>query len=146
MTQAWPFLVVRDVHTSSSWYQKLLGARSPLQPDSPHRAFFDQLVDAEGRVLLCLLSWKDHELPWTPGEGRVGIGSSLYFVVDDFDAAWSRAQELAAEVEQEPVEQEQGFATREFVVHDCDGFRISIGDANRGYLAEVTRQTSAGSA
>ena len=137
MVRNWPGIRVENVRASSQWYQTLLGCKSPMSAESPHRELFDQVVDADGTVLLCLVSWKGHDDPWSDEAGGTGKGLSLYFVVDDFDDAWKRAQSLDARVELEPELGERGYQTREFEVLDPDGYRVSVGDATKGYLAQA---------
>jgi catechol 2,3-dioxygenase-like lactoylglutathione lyase family enzyme len=136
MVRTWPFITVADVRKSSAWYRTLLGGRSSMEPDHPHRRLFEQIVDTDGAVLLCLINWADHELPWSPDDGPVGNGASLYFVVDDFEGAWARARSLGARVEQEPHRTPDGFRTNQFTVRDPDGYRLSIGDGTQGWLAQ----------
>jgi len=134
MTRSWPVIAVADVLASSRWYQTLLGCASPMDASSSHRKRFDQLMDADRSVVLCLQSWEGHELPWSPGDGPVGNGLSLLFIVDDFDAAWERAGALDVPVDQKP-EVTPGFRARQFAVRDPDGYRVSIGDRQSGWFA-----------
>jgi uncharacterized glyoxalase superfamily protein PhnB len=60
----------------------------------------------------------------------VGNGLLLWFVVDDFDAAWERAQRLGAPIE-EPPNTDNGTGMRAFVVRDLDGYHVAINEARK---------------
>ncbi len=124
MKRTWPIIAVADVIRSSAWYVELLAARN----NHPNGTVFDQILDEDDTILLCLHSWGpsgpngDHEHPSLshPEEGNIGKGLLLWFVIDDFDAAWERAQGLGAVVEEQP-NTDNGTGKRAFVVRDPDG-------------------------
>ena len=59
MKRTWTIIGVRDVPGSFHWYQSLFG-----QPaTSPAHAYFGQILDSDGTVLLCLHEWGAHEHP-----------------------------------------------------------------------------------
>ena len=91
-----PLICVRDVPASSRWYQRLLGCRSGHGGEH-----YEQLV-ADGQLLLQLHRWdvEHHHGAIGNPERAHGNGVLLWFEVEDFDAAASRAQELGAEVVQ----------------------------------------------
>jgi hypothetical protein len=121
MIRNWPGIRVSDVIASSEWYRRLLNCRSALDERSPDRSRFDQLVDADGAVLLCLLQRNAHEDFWRADQREVGSGVEFYFVVDDYDDVWERARQLRAEVVKEERETAEAFQTREFKVRDQSG-------------------------
>ena len=131
MKRTWPIVAVTDVPKSTVWYLRLLNARS-TQPDA---AVFDQIVDADGTILLCLHRWGpsgprgDHHWPSLSSRGRgdVGNGLLLWFVVDDFDSAWERAQTLGRLFEEAP-NTDNGTLMRAFVVRDPDGYCVTINE------------------
>lgn len=144
MKRVWPIVAVSDVEKSSGWYVSLLGARQ----NHPGATVFNQIHDEDGAILLCLHRWGpsgprgDHEWPSlaSPGEGAVGNGLLLWFVVDDFEAAWGRAVSLGATVHESP-NVDNGTGMRAFVVRDPDGYYVTVnearpresgGDAGRG--------------
>ena len=132
MKRIWPIIAVSDVPKSAAWYVRLLAARQT----HPGGTVFDQIVDTDDTVLLCLHHWGpsgpqgDHD--WstlsTPPEEGLGNGLLLWFVVDDFDAAWERAQALATPVEEEPST-DNGTGMRAFVVQDLDGYHIAVNES-----------------
>jgi catechol 2,3-dioxygenase-like lactoylglutathione lyase family enzyme len=131
MKQIWPIVAVRDVAESSTWYTRLLNAASN------HRGatVFDQVVDGDGTVLLCLHHWGpsglrgDHSYPSlsNPELGTPGKGLLLWFVVDDFDESWKRAQALGAPIE-EPPNTDNGTLMRAFVIRDPDGYYVAVNE------------------
>ena len=123
MKRTWTIIGVRDVRASFNWYQSLFG-----QPEtSPAHSYFGQILDADGTVLLCLHQWGAHEHPpltsaeiATPGNGLL-----LFFRVDDYDVALTRARSLCARFEEEPhVNPNTG--TPEFSLRDPDGYYVTI--------------------
>ena len=117
---------------NSAWYARLLNAANT----HPGATVFDQVRDQDGTVLLCLHHWgpsglrSDHDYPSlsNPEPGSAGKGLLLWFVVDDFDAAWERAQALGAPVEEMP-NTDNGTLMRAFVVCDPDGYHVAVNEA-----------------
>ena len=132
MKRNWPIIAVSDVVESSAWYADLLDAKN----NHPDRKDFDQILDEDETVLVCLHHWGpsgpdgDHNHPSlsNPDEGKVGKGLLLWFVVHDFDAAWERAQTLGAPIEDSP-NTNNGTGMRAFVVRDLDGYYVAVNEA-----------------
>jgi predicted enzyme related to lactoylglutathione lyase len=100
MKRTWTIIGVSDVPSSFKWYQSLFG-----QPETrPAHAYFGQILDSDGTVLLCLHQWGAHEHPslMSRDEATPGNGLLLFFRVDDFDMALKRARALVARLEEEP--------------------------------------------
>lgn len=129
MKRTWPIIGVADVTKSANWYMRLLDSKNNL-PHHPHRSVFDQILDEDGAVLVCLHRWGDHNHPSlsNPEKGNTGKGLLLWFVVDDFDAAWERAQSLGSAIEQ-PPNIDNGTSMRAFVVRDPDGYYVAVNEA-----------------
>ncbi len=130
----WPIIAVADVVRSSNWYATLLDARQ----NHPGATVFNQILDGDGTVLLCLHHWGpsgprgDHDWPSLASPGnRVGNGVLLWFVVSDFDATWARAQTSGAAIDESP-NTDNGTGLRAFVVHDLDGYYVAINEAREG--------------
>ena len=90
-----PLLVVTDVEASSRWYQKLLGCRS----DHGGREY-ERLVDGN-RLVMQLHAFEvahDHGPIGDRDDRPYGNGVLLWFEIDDFDAAASRAADMQVEV------------------------------------------------
>jgi predicted enzyme related to lactoylglutathione lyase len=123
MKRTWTIIGVDNVAGSFKWYQSLFG-----QPETaPGHDYFGQLVDSDGTVLLCLHAWGAHEHPtlMSPDNGKSGNGLLLFFRVDDFDAALSRARSLVGSLEEEP-HLNPSTGTMEFSLRDVDGYFVTI--------------------
>jgi len=123
MKRTWTIIGVGDVARSSKWYQSLFG-----QPETaPAHDYFAQISDSDGTVLLCLHQWGAHEHPslMSPDHGKAGNGLLLFFRVDDFDMAWSRARALVPRFEEEP-RLNPNTGTMEFALRDPDGYYVMI--------------------
>jgi catechol 2,3-dioxygenase-like lactoylglutathione lyase family enzyme len=123
MKRTWTIIGVADVAHSCRWYQALFG--QALTP--PAHDYFGQIVDSDGTVLLCLHEWGAHEHPTlkSPDVATPGNGLILFFRVDDFQAALSRARSLGAPFAEEPGEN-ANTGTMEFALRDPDGYYVMI--------------------
>jgi len=123
MKRTWTIIGVKDVTGSFHWYQSLLG-----RPEkNPAHAYWGQICDSDGTVLLCLHQWGSHDHPslMTPNTTRPGNGLLLFFRVDDFDMALERARRLVSRLDEEPhVNPATG--TREFALRDPDGYYVMV--------------------
>ncbi|HEY7289189.1 MAG TPA: VOC family protein [Vicinamibacterales bacterium] len=126
MKRTWTIIGVRDVPASFKWYQSLFGQLEA----APGHEYFGQIVDADGTVLLCLHRWGSHEHPslMNPEQASPGNGLLLFFRVDDYDAALTRARALVATFEEEP-HVNPNTRTSEFSLRDPDGYFITISAA-----------------
>ncbi|MGD8818322.1 MAG: VOC family protein [Acidobacteriota bacterium] len=130
MKRLWPIIAVADVRASARWYMTLLGAGQT----HPGRSEFDQIIDDDGTVLVCLHHWGptgakgDHQWPTllTPGPADHN-GLLLWFVVDDFAQAWQRAQRMGTTIEEEP-NTDNGVGTPAFVIQDPDGYHVVVNE------------------
>jgi catechol 2,3-dioxygenase-like lactoylglutathione lyase family enzyme len=123
MKRTWTIIGVRDVALSFEWYQSLFG-----QPATrPAHDYFGQLLDSDGTVLLCLHEWGAHEHPSlaSPDKGTPGNGLLLFFRVDDFDSALTRARTLVERFDQDP-HRNPNTGTQEFSLRDPDGYYVTI--------------------
>jgi catechol 2,3-dioxygenase-like lactoylglutathione lyase family enzyme len=123
MKRTWTIIGVADVARSFTWYQSLFG-----QPEtSPAHDDFGQILDTDGTVLLCLHQWGAHEHPSlsSPDQGHPGNGLLLFFRVDDFDEALTRARALVTRLEEEP-HMNPNTGTKEFALRDPDGYYVMI--------------------
>jgi predicted enzyme related to lactoylglutathione lyase len=123
MKRIWTIIGVADVSGSFKWYRSLFG-----QPEAPPpHAYFGDIRDSDGTVLLCLHEWGAHEHPslMSPGHAPPGNGLLLFFRVDDFDATLHRARALVTRLEEEShVNPNTG--TNEFSLRDPDGYYVTI--------------------
>jgi catechol 2,3-dioxygenase-like lactoylglutathione lyase family enzyme len=133
MKRTWTIIGVKDVARSFKWYQSLLG----LPETSPAHDDFGQILDTDGTVLLCLHLWgclakPDPSRPphfhpplMNPEDAKPGNGLLLFFRVDEFDKALSRARAVVGGFEEEP-HVNPNTQTREFSVRDPDGYFVTI--------------------
>ena len=134
MTSLWTIIAVASVPRSVAWYVELLAARN----SHPGATVFDQIIAKDETVLLCLHCWGpsgprgNHHWPSlaNPSAGEIGNGLLLWFVIDDFDAAWERARRLGAPIE-EPPNTDNGTGLRAFVVRDPDGYHVAINETRK---------------
>ena len=77
--------------------------------------------------MLCLHKWGAHEHPTLVGPDRAepGNGLLLFFRVDDFDEALSRARALVSQLEDEP-QMNPATGTQEFALRDLDGYYVMV--------------------
>jgi catechol 2,3-dioxygenase-like lactoylglutathione lyase family enzyme len=121
--RTWTIIGVSDVSRSFNWYQSLFG-----QPETqPGHAYFGQIVDSDGTVLLCLHQWGAHEHPslMSPDTATPGNGLLLFFRVDDFDRVLKRARTLVTRFEEE-LHVNPSTGTEEFSLRDPDGYYVFI--------------------
>ena len=130
-----PLLVVRDVETSSRFYQTLLGCKSAHGGKEYERLVDPKLHHSEygsDGLLLQLHAWEieHHHGPMADPQKPIGNGVLVWFEIDDFDAAVARARELRAEVVMEPhrnpPEGPGGPCHREMWLRDPDGYLVVI--------------------
>jgi hypothetical protein len=71
--------------------------------------------------------WGDHDHPslTSPDHAQPGNGLLLFFRVDDFDMALSRARSLVDQLEEEP-NMNPNTETMEFALRDPDGYYVMI--------------------
>ena len=123
MRRTWTLIGVSDVAGSCKWYQSLLG----LPQTPPAHDYFGQIRDTDETVLLCLHEWGAHEHPTltSPDRAEPGNGLILFFRVDDFEMALSRARALVNRIEEEP-HLNSATGTMEFGLREPDGYYVMI--------------------
>ncbi len=127
MTRIWTIIGVHDVAASMWFYHRLLG-----QPEvPPAHDHFGQILGADDAVLLSLHQWGAHEHPTltAPSVDSPGNGLILFFRVDDFELALSRARAFVPAVVQAFEEEPHlnpNTQTLEFSLRDPDGYFVTI--------------------
>ena len=127
MKRTWTIIGVSDVPSSFKWYQSLFG-----QPETrPGHAYFGQILDSDGTVLLCLHQWGAHEHPslMSPHNGTPGNGLLLFFCVSDFDSTLESARTLVAQLAEEP-RLNPNTRAMEFSLRDPDGYYVTVSAFN----------------
>lgn len=122
--KAQPLIAVRDVRSSSQWYQRLLGSDS--LPEHEHRATYDRIL-CDGELILQLHAWDEENHPnlVNADAAPCGHGVLLWFEVTDFDAAVTRARSLGAQILEEPHVNPNP-QHREIWLHDPDGYVVVL--------------------
>ena len=137
MKRTWTIIGVSDVPASFKWYQSLFGqSETP-----PGHDYFGQILDTDGTVLLCLHQWGAHEHPslMSPEEASPGNGLLLFFRVDDYKMALSRARALVPRFEEEP-HVNPNTQTWEFSLRDPDGYYVTISALSARERREAARR------
>ncbi|MBU6951306.1 VOC family protein [Hahella sp. HN01] len=122
--KAQTLIAVRDVAASSRWYQTLLDCRSGH--GGPE---YEQLVQDE-EMFMQLHAWHAHDHPnlGDPDAAPHGYGVLLWFQVDEFDAAVTRARELQADILEGPKLNSRA-QHREIWLRDPDGYVVVLASA-----------------
>ena len=122
-----PLICVSDVEASSRWYQRLLGCQS-----AHGGAEYERLVSG-GRLILQLHRWDlahHHGRIGNPDIEPHGNGVLLWFEVDDFDAAATRAAGMNAEIvaprHRNPPDGDGGPNHWELWLRDPDGYTVVL--------------------
>jgi hypothetical protein len=116
-----PLICVHDVQASSTWYQRLLGCSSGHGGDE-----YERLV-ASSRLVLQLHRWDvehEHGPLGDPSLRPYGNGVLLWFELDDFDDAVSRALDLKVETLKARYLSENG--NWEYWLRDPDGYTVVL--------------------
>ncbi len=113
-------IAVENVEKSSKFYQKLLGCIS-----KHGGTVFDILKDKDGRQILSLHKWGEHDHPTFNDKQNAGNGLIIYFVVDDLKPIWDNAKKLNANIENEP-KLNRNSGRMEFSIRDLDNYYVSI--------------------
>lgn len=122
-----PLIAVRDVLASSVWYATILNItlQSNTHEDT-HENSYNRLLKGN-QIILQLHGWDvdDHPNLTNRDKAPVGHGVVLWFEVDDFDSAVTRARSIEAEIVIEPCRNE--FALHyEVWIRDPDGYLVGI--------------------
>ena len=118
-----PIIAVKDVKTSSKWYQSVFGSRSKHGGDE-----FDILVLENDEVLLCLHKWNIDEHPTmidpsiSPGNGLI-----LYLRTKKLTEIRNNAKKIATPFEEE-IHINSNTRHREFSLRDPDGYYWTVSD------------------
>ena len=123
MTKSDPIIAVKQVATSSKWYQELFDCKSIHGGDE-----FDVLVDEKGTVLLCLHVWGAHDHPsMMDPDKKPGNGLILYFRTTELDAIRANAERMKVIIDSD-VQLNPNSRKKEFSLYDPDGYYLSISE------------------
>jgi extradiol dioxygenase family protein len=116
-----PLICVHDVQASSRWYQELLGC------ESGHGGNEYERLNTNGALILQLHKWDlvHHHGPLGDPELRpYGNGMILWFELNDFDAAITRASVMNIKVIKKPYWSEN--ENWEYWLYDPDGYMVVL--------------------
>jgi len=121
-----PLIVVRDVEASSRWYQELLGCESGHGGKE-----YERLMHGDELIMQLHHPEVDHHHgPIATAGVPNGNGVLLWFEVDDFDAAVSRAEAIGAEIllprHRNPPDGDGGPNHWEIWLRDPDGYKVVL--------------------
>jgi hypothetical protein len=116
-----PIICVQDVEKTSKLLQNLFNWKS--NHGGPE---FDDLADKSGRSVLWLHDFDSDHHPRFKGAGKkpMGIGASIYVLVDDLDAAYKRCQKADVSIVEELAMNENA-QFREFTLKIKDGHQFT---------------------
>jgi catechol 2,3-dioxygenase-like lactoylglutathione lyase family enzyme len=135
-----PLIAVHDIEVSSRFYERLLDCQGTHGGHGYNRLLRDGVLILQ----LHRFEVEHHHGPiGDPGDRPYGNGVLLWFEVDDFDAAVSRATAVGAEVvlppHRNPPEGGGGPDHREIWLRDPDGYVVVLaspdGEASRSAAA-----------
>ena len=116
-----PIIAVRDIESSSKWYQSVFNCRSMHGGKE-----FDILVAEDDEVLICLHQWGEDEHPTmidpmiTPGNGLI-----LYFRTEYMNDIRKNVENAGYKVEEE-IHINPNSTKKEFSLRDPDGYFLTI--------------------
>lgn len=118
-----PIIAVKNVETSSEWYQSIFDFRSKHGGNE-----FDILVNKDDEVMLCLHKWGEHNHPTMQTSNKQsGNGLILYFRTKNMEQIGEKLRKINHKVEQE-IEINPNSRRREFSLRDLDGYYITISE------------------
>jgi extradiol dioxygenase family protein len=116
-----PLICVHDVQASSRWYQQLLGC------ESGHGGQEYERLNAGGKLVLQLHKWETEHQHGPLGDAGLkpyGNGVLLWFEIEDFDGAATRAVLMQVEVIKGRRWSEN--SNWEFWLRDPDGYTVVL--------------------
>ena len=122
MVRTEPIIAVKNVPTSSRFYQNLLGCTST------HGGETFEILEDNGVVILCLHKWGAHEHPtMVNNEKEAGNGLILFFRVDNINTVFVHAKKINAEIERE-IHYNENSLRNQFIVRDPDNYYLIISE------------------
>lgn len=128
--RAQPLIICRDVEASSRFYERLLGCRGSHGGPEYQRLCDPKLHKSQWGTDGLILQLHDfdvdhHHGPMGDPKRPLGNGVLLWFEIDDFDRAVTRARRLKLEVVKD-VHFNPNAAHRELWLKDLDGYTVVL--------------------
>lgn len=118
-----PIIAVKDVETSSKWYQSVFGWKGMHGGNE-----FEVLVAKDDEIMLCLHKWGAHEHPsMTDPSISPGNGLILYFRIENMDEIRQNVDQAGFPVESE-IQLSPNSRKREFSLRDPDGYYLTVSE------------------
>lgn len=121
MTKLDPIIAVKDVETSTKWYQHIFGFKKGHGGSD-----FSVLLSERDEVVLCLHKWGEHDHPTmqnpnlTPGNGLI-----LYFKTDNLIGIRQQVEANSVQIE-EDIHTNPNSNKKEFSFRDPDGYFLTV--------------------
>ncbi|MEO9870549.1 VOC family protein [Ekhidna sp.] len=123
MTKIDPIIAVKNIETSSKWYQSIFDCRSRHGGDT-----FDILVDGNDEVLICLHKWEEHDHPTMQNPNvPPGNGLILYFRTENMQLIRQNIESLGYSVESD-IQLNPNSGKKEFSLRDPDGYYLIVSE------------------
>lgn len=126
MTKLDPIIAVKDIATSSRWYQSVFECRSMHGGTD-----FDVLVSENDEILICLHKWGEHGHPTMTNPGVTpGNGLILYFRTENMNVIRQNVERIGAPIE-EDIHLNPNSRKIEFSLRDPDGYYLTVTDFHK---------------
>jgi predicted enzyme related to lactoylglutathione lyase len=121
MTKLDPIIAVKNIESSSKWYQEVFGCKSLHGGNE-----FDILAFENDEILICLHRWGDHQHPTMMDPGiSPGNGLILYFRTENMNTIRQNVEKMGGIVEEE-IHLNPNSLKSEFSLRDPDGYYLTI--------------------
>jgi predicted enzyme related to lactoylglutathione lyase len=121
MTKIDPIIAVKDVESSSMWYQQVFNFRKIHGGNE-----FAVLVSEDDEIILCLHKWGEHHHPTMTDPGiPSGNGLILYFRTKNMEAIRAEVEKTGGVIE-EDIHLNPNSLRKEFSLRDPDGYYLIV--------------------
>lgn len=121
MTKLDPIIAVKDVESSTKWYEDLFGFKTKGEHN-----YFSVLLSENEETILCLHKWGEHEHPTMINNTiTTGNGLILYFKTDHLDQIRKKADDLMCNIEDE-IHINPNSLKKEFSLRDPENYYIIV--------------------
>jgi catechol 2,3-dioxygenase-like lactoylglutathione lyase family enzyme len=121
-----PIIAVKDVESSSIWYQQVFGLSRNHGGNK-----FSVLVSDDSEIILCLHKWEEHNHPTMMSPDiPPGNGLLLYFRTDNMNSIYQNAIAAGSPIEEE-IHLNTNSRRQEFSFRDPDGYFLTVTEFHR---------------
>jgi len=116
-----PIIAVKDVDSSSNWYEEVFGFKRNHGGDN-----FSVLLSEDDEIILCLHKWEEHNHPTMMNPNiPAGNGLLLYFRTHNMLLIYQNAIAAGSPIEEE-VHLNSNSLRQEFSFRDPDGYYLTV--------------------